>query len=415
MADEREPLSLSEVAGSLRHLTEQHARRRVERDAKRAWARIHDTAFRGPRSPFAGWTLKHTSFAVAAVACLSLGAGVLGSTWRGDELRYEVTGGEVTGSVIRTEAGEAHVAFTDDSSVKVAQRSRMSIDVVGQHAALARLVNGKVHVNVRHHDDTSYRFLAGPYEVRVVGTEFDLAWDPNASGFSLAMQHGEVRVVSPDGAVRSVIGGESLRLPVQQSVVASAPVSAAPAPVAVAEVAEAAAPAPVAALHTGVSAPAAATSPARSWDALVAKGRSADVVRDAEGLGIGSVLSARGGADLKALGQAARYTGNRGLALRAFSALRERFPNSEAGRPASFFIARIQEEQGSTREALRWLSIYLGESPRGVYAAEALGRRMVLTERVSGRTTAVPLAKEYLERFPQGAYAASARAILQNG
>lgn len=404
---------MTQVASSFRHLAEQHARRRADGDAKRAWARIHDAAFR-PRSPFASWTLKHTSLAVAAVACLSVGAAALGSAWRGGDLRYEVTGGEVMGGVIRTDKGQAHVAFTDESSVQVAERTRLSVDVVGQHAALTRLVNGKLHVNVRHHDDTSYRFLAGPYEVRVVGTEFDLAWDPNASGFALSMQHGEVRVVSPDGAVRSVIGGESLRLPVQQSVVASAAASpaanTASPPVAVAE---AAAPTPVAPLRADASARAAA--PTRSWDSLVAKGRFAEVVRDAEGLGLGAVLSGRSGADLKALGQAARYTGDRGLALRAFSALRDRFPNSEAGRPASFFIARIQEEQGNAREALRWLSIYLGESPRGVYAAEALGRRLVLTERVSGRNTALPLAKEYLERFPQGAYAASARAILQNG
>lgn len=413
MADRRDPLSVTQVASSFRQLAEQHARRRAERDSKRAWARIHDAAFSRARSPFASWTLKHTSFAIAAVACLSVGAAALGSAWHGDNLRYEVSGGEVSGGVIRTEAGEAHVAFTDDSTVQVAQRSRLSIDVLGEHAALTRLVTGKLHVNVRHHDDTSYRFLAGPYEVRVVGTEFDLAWDPNASGFSLAMQHGEVRVVSPDGAVRSVIGGESLRLPIQQGVVVSSALVA-PKPVAVAE-AETLAPVGAARSGVGTVARAAAPTTKGSWDALVAKGRFADVVRDAEALGVGSVLSGRGGADLKALGQAARYTGDRGLALRAFSALRERFPNSEAGRPASFFIARIQEEQGSSREALRWLSIYLGEAPRGVYAAEALGRRLMLTERVSGRTTAAPLAREYLERFPQGAYAASARAILQNG
>jgi len=417
VADEQdnEPLSVTHIATGFRHLAEQHARRRADHDAKRAWARIHDAAFRATRSPFAGWTLKHTTFALAAVACLALGGAALGTAWRGSDLSYEVAGGEVTGSTIRTDAGEARVSFTDESSVRVGARSRLSIDVVGEHAALTRLVTGKLHVNVRHHDDTSYRFLAGPYEVRVVGTEFDLAWDPGAAGFSLSMQHGEVRVVSPDGAVRSVIGGESLRLPIQQGIVASAAAVAPPAkPAEVAEVAEIAPPTqispPRASAVSGRSA-----APGPGWDALVAKGRSADVVRDAESLGVGSVLASRSGADLKALGQAARYTGDRALALRAFTALRERFANSEAGRPASFFIARIQEEQGSVREALRWLSIYLGEAPRGVYAAEALGRRLMLTERVSGRAAAAPLAKEYLERFPQGAYAASARAILQGG
>jgi hypothetical protein len=413
VADGQDPLSVAQIASSFRHLAEQHARRRSERDAKRAWGRIHDAAFRATRSPFAGWTLRHTSFALAAVACLAVGGVTLGTAWRGSDLGYEVSGGEVAGGMIRTSGSPARVSFTDESSVQVAERSRLSIDVVGEHAALTRLVHGKLHVNVRHHDDTSYRFLAGPYEVRVVGTEFDLGWDPNASGFSLAMQHGEVRVVSPDGAVRSVIGGESLRLPIQQGVAVSAASIAPAKPVAVAE---AAAAAQVAAPRSAaVAAATRPSTPARSWDSLVAKGRFADVVRDAESLGLGTVLAGRSGADLKALGQAARYTGDRGLALRAFNALRERFANSEAGRPASFFIARVQEESGSPREAVRWLSIYLGEAPRGVYAAEALGRRLMLTERISGRATATPLAKEYLERFPQGAYAASARAILQSG
>jgi hypothetical protein len=411
VAEPREPLSVSHVASGFRRLAEQHARRRANRDATRAWARIHDSAFR-TRSPFASWTLKHSGFAFAALLCLSIGAAALGSSWRAESLRYEVTGGEVTGGLIRAERGEALVSFTDDSTVRVAQNSRLSVDVVGEHAALTRLVSGKLHVKVRHHDDTSYRFLAGPYEVRVIGTEFELAWDPAASGLNLKMQHGEVRLIGPDGMVRSLVGGEALHLPAQDSAVRSVAALSAPLPEPAAEVADVSS---VAAAARVPATPPVAAARRTSWDALVAKGRFADVVRDAEALGIGSVLSSRGGADLKALGQAARYTGDRALSLRAFNALRERFASSEAGRPASFFIARVQEEQGSPREALRWLSIYLGEAPRGVYAAEALGRRLMLTERVSGRATAVPLAREYLERFPQGAYAASARAILQNG
>jgi FecR-like protein len=412
VADPRDPLSVSHVASGFRRLAEQHARRRANRDATRAWARIHDAAFRATRSPFANWGRLHTGFAFAALVCLSVGAAALGSSWRGEDLRYEVSGGEVTGGLIRAERGEALVSFTDESSLRVEKSSRLSVDVVGEHAALTRLMSGKLHVKVQHHDDTSYRFLAGPYEVRVIGTEFDLAWDPAASGFNLAMQHGEVRVVSPDGKVRSLVGGEALHLPAQDSVVRSVAAISAPLPAPAEQTVDARDVASAARVQVP-SARARATS--TSWDALVAKGRFAEVVRDAEALGVGAVLSSRGGSDLKALGQAARYTGDRALSLRAFNALRERFASSEAGRPASFFIARVQEEQGSAREALRWLSIYLGEAPRGVYAAEALGRRLMLTERVSGRATAAPLAREYLERFPQGAYAASARAILQNG
>ena len=54
------------------------------------------------------------------------------------------------------------------------------------------------------------------------------------------------------------------------------------------------------------------------------------------------------------------------------------------------------------------------EAPRGVYAAEAYGRRLSLTERLRGKAAALPLAREYLERFPEGAYAPSARALVEH-
>jgi hypothetical protein len=152
---------------------------------------------------------------------------------------------------------------------------------------------------------------------------------------------------------------------------------------------------------------------AATWDGLVAKGQFAEVVREAETLGLEAVLAGRGSSDLKALGQAARYVGKRSLALRAFTALRERNRGSESARSAAFFLARLQEEQGNQAEALRWLGTYVSEAPRGVYAAEAYGRRLSLTERLRGRAAALPLAREYLERFPEGAYAQSARAITQ--
>jgi hypothetical protein len=277
---------------------------------------------------------------------------------------------------------------------------------VGRNAALTRLVTGKLHVRVAHNDDTSYRFIAGPYEIRVVGTEFDLAWEPTGSGLLVAMSKGEVRLTEPGGKLRTLKGGETLRLPglaqavtQRQAVAPSATLPTATAP------AEVAAALPARAAHE---------PNAPSWDALVAKGQFADVVREAETLGIESVTERRGASDLKALGQAARYVGKRALSLRAFSALRERNRGSDAARQAAFFLARLQEEQGNQAEALRWLGTYVSEAPRGVYAAEAYGRRLNLTERLRGPAAAAPLAREYLERFPQGAYAQTARALVEH-
>ncbi|HEX2870425.1 MAG TPA: FecR domain-containing protein [Polyangiaceae bacterium] len=406
MADEREPLSERQVSNVVRLLTEEHAAARVERDAQRAWARIEGSvpptlAEMRPASSGMGRVV-----AIAGVVALAA-AGILALGFKADsQLSYELRGGHAQGGVIEAERGEATVALSDGSSILAENRTKFSVDVVGRNAALTRLVAGKLHVRVVHNDDTSYRFIAGPYEVRVVGTEFDLAWEPNGAGLSLAMSKGEVRLVEPGGKLRTLKSGEALRLPGLAQAVAqnSVPAAAQPAAAAAAPVEVEAATAPRA--HEAPSAP--------SWDALVAKGQFADVVREAETLGLDSVTDRRGPSDLKALGQAARYVGKRALSLRAFTALRERNRGTDYARQAAFFLARLQEEQGNQAEALRWLGTYVTEAPKGVYAAEAYGRRLSLTERLRGPAAAVPLAREYLERFPQGAYAQSARALVEH-
>jgi len=406
MADDREPLSERRVGAVIRRLSEEHAVLHAERDAQRAWGRVESsiapTELRASNSGSGRVAAIGLALALAAAVLLMLG-------FRADsQLSYELRGGHAKGGVIEAERGEATVALSDGSSILAENRTKFSVDVVGRNAALTRLVSGTLHVRVAHNDDTSYRFIAGPYEVRVVGTEFDLAWEPGGSGFLLSMTKGEVRLVEPGGKLRTLKSGETLQLPgLAQALAQSAgqrasePSAQTPATPDATE----AAPAPRAA-HEGQSPP--------SWDALVAKGQFAEVVREAETLGIDSVTERRGPSDLKALGQAARYVGKRALSLRAFSALRERNRGTDAARQAAFFLARLQEEQGNQAEALRWLGTYVSEAPRGVYAAEAYGRRLNLTERLRGQAAALPLAREYLERFPQGAYAQSARALVEH-
>jgi tetratricopeptide (TPR) repeat protein len=293
--------------------------------------------------------------------------------------------------------------------------TKFSVDVLGKNTALTRLVSGKLHVRVQHHEDTNYRFIAGPYEVRVVGTEFDLAWDPSGAGLLLSMSKGQVKLAGPDGALHALSAGQSLHLPAPASALARAlaqhPPQTPQTPATPAEQDEPETAGAVTRPLEHAARPSAKDS--ASWDALLAKGQFADVVREAEMLGIDRALTSKGPSDLKALGQAARYVGKRAISLRAFSALREQNRGTEAARHAAFFLGRLYEEQGNQAEALRWLDTYVSEAPRGVYAAEAYGRRLSLTERLRGRGAALPLGREYLERFPQGAYAQRARALVE--
>lgn len=407
MTDDREPVSERQVGAVVRGSSAGHALTNAERDARRAWGRIESsippTEGSVASSGSARVALIAVALALAAAALLTLGS-------RADsQLNYELRGGHTQDGVIVAERGEATVALSDGSSILAENRTKFSVDVVGRNAALTRLVTGKLHVRVAHNDDTRYRFIAGPYEVRVVGTEFDLSWDPHGAGLTLTMSKGEVRLIEPGGKLSTVKPGEVLRLP---SLVESA---AEAAPLTGGGREATSAPAAPASAEAAVTARAQLDAQAPpTWDALLAKGQFAEVVREAETLGIDNVTERRSVSDLKALGQAARYVGQRALSLRVFSALRERNRGTDAARQAAFFIGRLQEEQGNQADALRWLSTYVAEAPRGVYAAEAYGRRLSLTERLRGSAAALPLAREYLERFPEGAYAPSARALVDH-
>ncbi|HEY4185027.1 MAG TPA: FecR domain-containing protein [Polyangia bacterium] len=152
----------------------------------------------------------------------------------------------------------------------------------------------------------------------------------------------------------------------------------------------------------------------RRWASQVAVGDSRTVVTDAERVGLEVTLREADGADLAALADAARYSGMSELASRALTTERRRFPGTARARAAAFLLGRMADDRGDARAGLAWYRSYLGESPGGPYAAEALGREMLTVERLQGRDEALPLAREYLGRFPNGTYLLQARALVDN-
>ena len=113
---------------------------------------------------------------------------------------------------------------------------------------------------------------------------------------------------------------------------------------------------------------------------------------------------------IKALADAARYARRSDLARRALIAKRQRFAGSGGAREAAFFLGRLAEDNGGG--ALEWYDRYLSESPRGAYASQALGRKMMLVYQQRGEAAAAPLARDYLGRYPAGPYASAARKIV---
>jgi hypothetical protein len=148
------------------------------------------------------------------------------------------------------------------------------------------------------------------------------------------------------------------------------------------------------------------------WSEDFAEGRWDRILKDAESGGIETVLGQASVDDLFILADAARYRHRPDLARAALLAERRRFPDSPRTQAATFLLGRVEESrEGRRTQAIGWYDEYLANTPTGPLAAEALGRKMMLTADVHGPSQARPLAEDYLRRFPGGSYARSARLL----
>jgi hypothetical protein len=275
------------------------------------------------------------------------------------------------------------------------------------------LEQGRARVHVQHRDRTRWLVDAGPFAVHVTGTEFLVAWAADAETLDVWMRSGRVEVTGPVlGDALALSTGQHLRARLHDGTVL---IDGEPEPAEVSQATGAINPPPAPTdstlVVTGVDVTGPAAGPTGpTWSKLVSSGDFARVVREADAEGVRHALAGRPLGDLRALGDAARYSGNPALAKRAYSAVRTRFASTSEARTAAFLLGRIAEEQDhSNVDASRWYDTYLAEAPGGAFAGDALGRKMVLVSKSQGRDAARPLATRYLQRFPGGPYTAAAR------
>jgi hypothetical protein len=260
--------------------------------------------------------------------------------------------------------------------------------------------------------------------VRVTGTAFLVTWDARQSELRVAMREGSVVVLGPgaeagiglragqtleagdDGAIQVAAADTSADGTDRAQAAAPAADPGASAPAAAEQ--GALAPEPVAAERVG-SGPGEPPAASRPWPARVAAGDYDGVLADADRSGVESVLATASASDLSAFADAARYRGRSGLATRALQSLRDRFAGSAAAANAAFLLGRMADDAGSSSSALRWYDAHLAEG--GAFAAEALGRKILVVRRTSGDAAAAVVARTYLSRYPAGAHAAIARTL----
>ena len=348
-------------------------------------------------------------------------------------LTFSVVNGTVSkGGYVRANvSGGTALHFSDGSSLALDPGTGARVGDVDANGGRVLLESGRARVHVTPRPRANWTIDAGPYSVHVIGTEFEIRWLASEEVLDLNLLKGAVVVRGPlatDGL--SMETGAHLFANVRRGEIrldgkstsgsgeAAAPRETAP-PAEPGEVraTHPSAPqtAPAAHAHASAVGSLRATDRETDWKTRLARGDFQGVLADAQRRGLDSVLATASPADLTVLADAARFARRVDIARRALLAERGRYPHSQQGLEAAFFLGGLTEDEAgesAKTSALQWYDTYLRESPNGPFARPVLGRKMVLVQKLLGDTAARPIAVEYLERFADGPYAGAARKLV---
>jgi transmembrane sensor len=312
--------------------------------------------------------------------------------------------------------------FSDGSKVVLKPLCRARVATTEARGAAIVVESGRVEVDVVHRPEGRWRLSLGPYSVHVVGTRFGVEFDPATESLRLEVHEG--RVVASGchlGEGRPIHAGERLQASCktrQLEIVAGQPERAsqpaAPRTRAVPETETLPPHSPIRP-ETG-SAPATTADVPRapaSWRHLLARGDYKGGFSAAKAAGFERECESSSSAELIALGDAARFSGQSAAAEHAYLTLRRRFPGDGRAALAAFSLARIAfDQRGAHSAAARWFETYLRESPSGPLAREARGRLMESLQRSGQTERARTVAEQYMTRHPRGPHAELARRLL---
>ncbi|MFZ5891471.1 MAG: FecR domain-containing protein [Myxococcota bacterium] len=380
-----------------------------------------------------GWSL----IVASVLACVALGV----DFWRRPRAQSSVViepvavarveGGKIVEGGYLAESGRAGISlqFSEGTEFRLAPGARGRLRSVHVDGARFALEHGDASFRITHNPDHKWSVEAGPFLVTVRGTDFSVSWDPRSEQFGVKLRQGRVVVSGPvlgDDLVLRPGQNLSVNLPAAETVISEARTEALPekpdeqlrpppAADAAAPLTKANQKAKPASSIAASRAEASAPTSERRWAHALAGGQWDRILADVERDGLDATLQSASSEELVALADAARYRRRADWARAALLTQRRRFPNSGRALDAIFLLGRVEELRANAgTAAIGWYDQYLAQAPNGTYAAEALGRKMILSNATGGPSAARPIADEYLRRFPRGSYAGAARA-LQRG
>lgn len=316
--------------------------------------------------------------------------------------------------------------FSDGSRIVLEPNARAELARLAPNHAELELDRGRLIASINPHPNMRWTIAAGPYQVHVVGTKFSVEWDHKTTKLRVEVSEGAVRVSGGDLASSgvAVAAGQKLERFAPAPAVSSAPRSAPTSTPAVPT--PESAPATSATTTTGAeparkvgtsasttAAPAESARPRElNFAELSQAGKYREALALAEARGFDRLLTELPETELFALGNSARYAGNPARAKQALLALRQRFPG-RGSELAALYLARIAEQsEKKPMEAVRWLRIFLQESPTGDLAAGARGSLLSILTSAGDQAGARAVAEDYLRYHPSGPLADRARSLV---
>ncbi len=359
--------------------------------------------------------------ALLAAALMAIVFGILPA--RSAVITYSV-GSSATpsalGAWIAADKEVTPVRFSDGTSMTLDPGARARVTRADSLGATMLVERGKAHAKVVHaNESTSWLVHAGPFDIHVVGTEFDVAWNPTTEVLDLRVTEGKVLVRGPLlDAGRAVSASEVLQVDVQAKK-SEVHVEANGSPLPVPGLdnktdvpAKNPAPVETAIVHPEQSAPNQLDKldTNLSWRAFAAAGRHREAMQAVEQAGFDRIVATSPADVLLELADEARYAGQHARAKQALLRAREL---GSRGRSA-FLLGRIAADHDrAPDDAVTWFERYLEESPSGGLAEQALGRIVEIEDRLGHTARARDAAKLYLQRHPGGAYETLARRAVE--
>lgn len=346
-------------------------------------------------------------WALAPAVLVALALGWVAFLREPQALTVAVGGAAVeAGGWVAADAEAQQIEFSDGSEIRLEPSSGVRVAELDANGAALDLQRGSMHVRVVHRDDdTRWRVAAGPFTVEVVGTAFDVAWDPAQQRFGLHLEEGSVRVAGPTVEERIVEVGETLSVEVERQrvqVVLQVPEHEETSRVV--EVPE-----------VEIEARPQAHRPQKlhiDWRELARQARHREAVAAANW---DRELATATAQDLLLLGDSARLGGAPAKANIAYLGVRERFTSTPEAAQAAFLLGRLAMRTGDPGSGAAWFERSIAEDTDGPYAMVARGRLIDAYRRAGNEVAARRAALDYLDTHPSGPHANLARSLQLEG